>query len=137
MSNARAGYNAIALFSTSTGGAVTKIGELRDYSIRAGHAPINATSHDSSGDRELVAGTGQWGGNASVMFLSTEAEHQEAFDVLVARTRVDAEFYPTGSSSEGVFSGQIFMTDFEMSAPNEDAVAANISFEGDGALSRA
>lgn len=134
MSNALAGYKAKLYTSTSTGGTKTNIAELRDWTIRQSHAPINVTSHDSSGDRELIKGSGQWGGNAAGLYVSSGATHQGIQDVLAGRTKVDMEAFPTGSSSQGYFSGEIFITEFEASFPNEDAGAYNLSFEGHGVL---
>ena len=130
MSNALAGYKAFVYFSTSTGGSKAKLAELRDFTVRQSHAPINATSHDSSGDRELIAGTGSWAGNAAGLYASTNATQQNVQDVLQSRTKVDMEFYPKGTSSGGYWSGEIFFTDFELSSPNEDASAYSLSFEG-------
>lgn len=134
MSGAIAGYKAKLYTSTSTGGTKTKIAELRDFTIRQTHSPINATSHDSSGDRELIAGNGSFAGSASGLYLSSGANHQGIQDVLSGRTKVDMEAFPTGSSSQGYYSGEIFITDFEASFPNEDAAAYSLSFEGHGVL---
>lgn len=133
---ALAGYKAVLSLSTSTGGSVTKIAELRDYTMSVEHAEIDATSHDSSGDREIIAGTGSWNGSAELLTVISDATQKAAFDLLTARTKVDAEFYPTGSSSDGFFSGEIFFTGFDMSAPNDDALATSISFAGTGVLAR-
>lgn len=134
--SALAGYKAVLALSTSTSGAVTKIAELRDYTMSVEHAEIDATSHDSSGDREIIAGTGSWNGTAELLTVIADATQKAAFDLLTARTKVDAEFYPTGSSSDGFFNGQMFFTGFDMSAPNDDALATSISFAGTGVLAR-
>ena len=130
MSAGLAGYKAMVYFSTSTAGSLAKIAELRNFTIRQTHAPINATSHDSSGDRELIAGTGSWAGSADGLYASTNATQQNMQDILQSRVKVNMEAYPKGTSSGGYWSGEIFVTDFELSAPNEDAAAYNISFEG-------
>ena len=59
------------------------------------------------------------------------------FDLIRSKTLVDMEFVPTGSSSDGYYNGQAFFTDFELSSPNEDALATSLSFVGTGALTRA
>lgn len=134
--SALAGYKAVLALSTSTSGSVTKIAELRDYTMSVEHAEIDATSHDSSGDREIIAGTGSWSGSAELLSVIADATQKAAFDLVTARTKVDAEFYPTGSSSDGLFSGQMFLTGFDMSAPNDDALGTSISFAGTGVLTR-
>lgn len=136
MSNARAGYTAKLLTSTSTGGSLSELAELRDYTLSAQHNEIDVTSHKSSGDREVIGGIGQWSGSADLLSLPNNTGHQAMYDVLKARTKVLAEFYPTGSSSDGYFSGSIFFTGYDLSAPNEDALAVSVSFVGDGPLTR-
>ena len=53
-----AGYKAHVKTSTSsTGGTLTKIAELRDYTLTGTHDTFDATSHDSSGERERIGGS--------------------------------------------------------------------------------
>lgn len=134
--SAIAGYKAALHFSTSTGGSVSRLAELRDYTLTLEHAEIDGTSHDSSGTREVIAGTNSWNGSAELLTVMANATQKAVFDLLTAKTKIDAEFYPTGSSSDGYFSGQAFFTTFELSAPNEDALATNINFVGTGTLTR-
>lgn len=136
---ALAGYKAVLNFSTSTGGAFASTVELRDYTLSPEHAEIDATSHDSSGDREVIAGTGSWSATAESLFVITGSavgSANAAFDLLTSRTKIDAEFIPTGSSSDGYYEGQMFVTSWEQSAPNDDALALSLAFVGTGALVR-
>ena len=56
-----AGYKALVKTSTSsTGGTLTKIAELRDYTLTTTHDTFDATSHDSSGERERIGGITGW-----------------------------------------------------------------------------
>lgn len=134
--SALAGYSAFLSLSTASGGSKTRIAELRDYTMSVEHAEIDATSHDSSGDREIIAGTGSWNGTADLLTVISNTEQQEAYDVLVTRVLVDFEFVPTGSTGDGTFSGSGFLTGFDMGAPNDDALNTSISFQGTGALTR-
>ncbi len=131
-----AGYKAILTVSTATGQAKTALAELRDYTMTLEHAEVDATSHDSSGTREVVAGTDNWTGSAELLHVQAEATHKEVYDVLFNKVLVDMEFAPTGSSSDGTYSGSGFVTGFELGAPNEDALNSNINFVGTGALTR-
>ena len=131
-----AGYKGFFGFSTAVGQAITQLGELRNFNLSAEHAEIDATSHDSSGDREVIGGTGSWSGTADYLHIQADAEHQELFDVLVNRTKVDFEWHPTGSSSDGFYSGSGYFNSWELAAPNDDALGANIALVGTGALTR-
>lgn len=134
--SAIAGYKGVIGISATTGGAVAEVAEIRNFEVSMDHAPIDATSHDSSGDKEIIAGLGSWSGSAEFLHVQANSGHQSLFDVLAARTKVLFEFYVTGSSSDGWYNGEGFMTGFALSAPNEDAAATNVSFEGSEVLVR-
>lgn len=134
--SAIAGYKGVLALSTAAGGTVTEVGEIRNFNLSVEHAEIDATSHDSSGDREVIGGVGSWSGTAEWLHVQADVEQIEAYDVLVGRTKIDMEFYPTGSSGDGYYSGDGFLTGWELASPNDDAAAANISFVGTGALTR-
>jgi len=134
--SAVAGYKGKVLASTSTAGAVTALAEVRNFTLTVEHAEIDATSHDSSGDREVIGGTGSWNGTAEYLQVMANATHQETYDVLVARTQVLFEFYPTGSSGDGYYSGQGYFTNWELASPNDDALGTSVSMVGSGALTR-
>jgi predicted secreted protein len=136
MANEIAGYKAVILFSTSTGGTKTDIASLRNFSIDHSLSTIDVTTHESSGVRALIAGVTQWSGSAETLHVTSNATHKAAFDVLTNKTKVDTEFYPTGSSSDGFWTGECFLTGWSFSSPEEDANAVGITFEGTGALTR-
>ncbi len=96
------------------------------------------TNHDSSGSREIIAGIDQWSGGGEVNYVTSTdtSNHGVLFDLLVGKTRVDFEFLPTGSSSEGYFSGTGYVSGFNMSAPTEEALSASLTFVGNGAFAR-
>jgi predicted secreted protein len=110
-----------------------------DWSINIEHAEIDVTSHDSSGTREIISGIDQWSGTAEMLHVMTSGGPGSAnaiFDVMVGKTLVDFEFYPTGSSQDGWYEGSGFFTGFELNAPIEGALATNLSIVGSGQLTR-
>lgn len=129
-----AGYTAIVKTSTSTGSAVTKIGELRDYTLDVTHETFDATSHDSSGERERIGGITAWTGSAEALFVDDNASQRQVFTALNNRTKIDFEFMPVGSSSGDHWTGSGFITDHSLTGPNEDAAALAIELEGTGVL---
>ena len=135
--SAIAGYKGVFGFSTSsTGGTISELGELRNFSVTFEHTEIDATSHESSGFREVIGGIASWSGDAEHLHVMGNATHKAVFDLLSGKTKVDMEFFPTGSSSDGYYSGDGYFTNWNLSSPNEDALATNISFVGTGALTR-
>jgi predicted secreted protein len=134
--NATAGYAGFLYAGASTG-SITKIAELREWTISAEMSEIDATSHDSSGQREIIAGIRSWSGSAEYLFASTAATQTQLHDLLVGGTKTDFEFYPIGTSSGfPTYSGEGYMTSWELTGPNEDAIAANVSFVGTDTLTQ-
>lgn len=129
-----AGYKAIVKTSTATGQSVTKIGELRDYTLNGTHDTFDATSHDSSGERERIAGITAWTGSAEALYVDDNASQRSVFTALNDRTKIDFEFMPVGSSSGDHWVGSGFITGHELTGPNEDAAALAIELEGTGVL---
>jgi predicted secreted protein len=131
-----AGYRALLNISTSTGGSLSQVAELKDYTLDVSHQEIDVTSHDSSGSREIIAGIDQWTGSGEINYVVASSNHKALFDVMVGKTLVDFEFIPTGSSSDGYFSGTGYVSGFSMNAPTEDALGASVTFTGHGTFAR-
>lgn len=129
-----AGYTAIVQTSTAVGGTLTKIGELREYSVQGSHETFDATSHDSSGERERIGGITDWTGSAEALYLDDNATQRQVYDALSERTLVDFTFMPVGSSSGDHWTGSGFVTSHEITGPNNDAAALALEFEGSGTL---
>ena len=129
-----AGYKAKVQTSTATGQSKTSIGELRDYTLTGTHDTFDATSHDSSGERERIGGITGWTGSAEALYLDDTASQRNVFDALNGRTQVDFAFMPVGSSSGDHWTGTGFITGHELTGPNENAAALAIEMEGTGVL---
>jgi len=134
--SAVAGYRGKVLASTTSTGAVTAIAEVKNFSLTVEMAEIDATSHESSGHREVIGGTNSWSGSADYLQVMANATHQETYDMLVTKTLSTFEFYPTGSSGDGYYTGTGYFTNWELASPNDDALAVSISLVGSGALTR-
>jgi len=134
--NAVAGFKGAILASTGSGGSVSRIAEVTNWTVTETMREIDATSHDSSGYGEVIAGIVRWSGSADALYVISDATHKTVHDVLSGRAEVDAEFYPTGSSSDGYYSGSMLFTQFQLASPNEDAFALNLTFVGNGVLAR-
>ena len=135
-SNGIAGYKGVLALSTANAGTMSDIAEIRDFTIDQQMSEIDVTTHDSSGYRDVVAGIVSWSGSATLNHVQTSTDHKGIWDVLNGKTQVDAEFYPTGSSSDGYYSGDIYITNYSINSPNEDALTASFSFVGTGAITR-
>jgi TP901-1 family phage major tail protein len=130
-----AGYSGF-LYAGTTGAAV-KVAELREWTVTTEMSEIDATSHDSSGYREVIAGIRSWSGSAEYLFVAAATNQTQLHDILVGGTKGDFEFYPAGSSATfPIYTGEAYMTSWEISGPNEDAIAASIGFVGTGVLTQ-
>lgn len=131
------GYKGIVKASSSTGGALAKVAEIRGFSIMTDADEIDVTTQESSGDREFLLGNANWTAKLEELHLSTNAGHGVLFDLLQSGLRANYEFYPTGSSSIASYSGQGLIKHWELSAPNADAEVSNVDVRGTGVLTRA
>lgn len=129
-----AGYTGIIKFSTSTGSSLATLAEMREFSITVTHGPFDATSHDSSGWREKVKGIREWTGSAEHVYVDDNATQEALFNALSGGTKVDIAAYPVGSSSGSHWTGSGFITNWELSSPNEDIHLTNVDFEGTEAI---
>lgn len=134
--NAIQGYKGKFLASSSEGGSPAALAELTDYTVNVNHAPIEATSHDSSGTREYIGGIDDWDGSATLHHVITNSGHKNLFDRTVGKEPIDIELYPTGSSSDGFFSGTCFVSGFTQNSGNDGTLGVSVNFQGDGALAR-
>jgi predicted secreted protein len=123
------------LYSAASTGTLARIAEVREFSVTEEMTEIDATSHDSSGHREVIAGIRRWSGTAAYLYAGDNATQKEMFNVLVGGIQCDFEFYPAGSSGTfPIFTGTGYVTSWELSGPNEDAMAQNLAFVGTEAL---
>ncbi len=131
-----AGYKAKLLTKTSgSTTSPTSIGELTDVTLNISMSPIDATSHDSSGWEENIAGNKSWGGSASHFFVDANASQESVRDALLNDTKLAFEFQPIGSSTGQTYNGDGRITDWSQAAPTDDANAVDIEFVGTAAIS--
>lgn len=124
------GYKGKVRLSTAYGETPAELGELREFSVMIEADEIDVTSHQSSGDSEVIIGKIAWSATAQALHIQGNAGQQALFDVLTNRTKVDFEFYPTGSPGEGYLFGQGYIDEWENSAPGADALATDIGIVG-------
>lgn len=134
--SAIAGYKAsiTSKVSTSTAAATT-LGELRDYTLSVEMSEIDATSHGSSGWREIIAGIKSWNFDAEALYVDDNATQDQLRDALSGDTKLTVTFIPITGDKK--WQGSAYVTSWDLSGPTEDAAATSISGMGTGALSTA
>ena len=131
MSEALQGYKGKVRHSTSsTGGAITTIGEIRDFTLLLEASEIDVTSHQSSGDEEVIIGKVAWSATADALHIQGNASQQALIDCLINRTAMEFQFLPTGESTDGYLTGTGYVDEWEMGSPLEDAMAVSLGIVG-------
>ena len=128
------GYKGILKLSTAASGTEAKIANILDMSIDASHTTIDATNHDSSGERARIGGITEWSGSMTFQWSDDSTAQIPVYDVLAGKTLVDVQYMPVGSSSGDHWEGDCFITSFNLSSPNEDVTTIDASFDGTATL---
>ena len=131
MTEALAGYKGLVRASTSsTGGAMTTIAEIREFTLMVEGDEIDATSHQSSGDSEAIMGQIGWSATVGALHVQADVGQQVLFDCLINRTPVEFSFLPTGQSTDGFLRGMGYIDEWAMGSPLGDATALDLGIIG-------
>jgi predicted secreted protein len=129
MSNTIAGFNGAIL----VGG--TKIAEVQDVTLTIDLKTIDATSHDSAGWMEKIAGNIEWKATAKALYVFGDAVRQTVRDALINKTTVTLVVQPKYNTvGQEKFTGTAWISKYTNALPNEAAAAVDVEFEGTGAL---
>jgi len=124
--------------STDGGTTWEKLGELTNCSLTRNHETRDVTDKYDAGVRALAEGNTNWelSGEGNVAY-ATEAGFVKpnALDGhLGSRTKLDVRF-TTDVVGDYQYSGQAYVTSFELSAGTGETQTYSITFQGTGALS--
>lgn len=101
---------------------------------------IDATTKDNDGRREILAGGSSWTVSAEGLIeygLSADVKAPtDLFDIWNNNTRVRIA-WTTGQSGDVMYYGNAFITSYEESAGLNEVASYSVTFEGDGALTKA
>lgn len=131
-----AGYNALMYISTDGGTTYNKVGELKDVTLTVERETIDATSHDSGGWKENIAGLGSWSASAEALYVDADAGQDAVYNALVNGTLAKFRFLPKTGTGLEKFEGDGRIVSWELAGPNDDAAAVSIEIEGSGALTK-
>ena len=118
-------------FAFSTSASLSLSMETRDISNKG-----------SSGWRELLEAQMSWSASLEGLYAFYEADgstaaknYDDLFTLLTGRANTYLEI-DTGVTGDFYYSGQVYLTSLEQSAPMEDNMTFSASFEGTGELSK-
>lgn len=112
------------------------IGSTKNATLTLNMDTPEATTKDSGGYRELIAGLRSWSGSFDGLYDPTDANGvNDITSLWTSRSSFTVLFRETGSTSgTESYTGTAFFTSFEKSAPREDVMTFSASFEGTGTL---
>lgn len=138
MSQAIAGFES-QLYIDVGGGNYTRIGEMKEVTMRIERDQIDVSSHSSVGWKDHIHGLAQWSATSNYLYIQTDTVQGVLWNALIDRTILHFRFRGNGDNADigdEQFEGDGIITSWEASGPNTDAVAVAINVLGSGALSK-
>lgn len=114
----------------------TKFDHITSLNLTVNRETIDITTFDSSDWRDLEVGTKSWSGSITALYAMDATEGaDEAFDDLGTGSNVTILF-STEVTGDTTFTGSAKITSWDYNPSLNSAVEVNISFEGNGALTK-
>ena len=114
------------------------LGETRDSTLTVNQAEIDATSYDSEGWMEYIAGLKSWELSTESLYLANNNPGNPGqlavWNALIASQILLWRFVPKNQANLQGYQGQGFATSFEVNPPVDDAVTLSLSIIGTGPI---
>lgn len=131
-----AGYTGKLWAGPSTG-SIQEIAEIRNFECSIEQTELDATSHDSSGQREILLGVRSWSGSCEYLFAANTSSQTDLHVLISDGTLGTWEFYPNASSSSfPVYYGDGYVSGWTLGSPMDDPVVVGVEIMGSGALTQ-
>ena len=136
---------ALYLATSSSGVAIVKFGELKDFTLTVAQGALDATSKDSAGWKEFLSGLNEWGGSGSGLYLleSSNGGQVSAWAALTQGNLLSVTFYEgssasiTGGTTWQKYTGTAVITGFDIESPLDGAAGLKIALKGTGPITKA
>lgn len=110
-----------------------EIGGQRGATLNRSGETIDATTKDSSGWKENIAGLKEWGVDCDGLVVVDDTAYAALEAAFMASSEVTVEVaMPSGKK----YSGSGIITDFPIEAPYDDGVTYSVSIVGNGELTQ-
>lgn len=126
------GINGVAKFDV--GGSATTLASVISFTVTNTGDTIETSAMGSSA-RTYLPGLTNFTGSMELYFRDDDSAQQALFSGPGA-TAATVEFFPSGETTGIKLSGEVIITSHEISAANDAAVTASVSFQGSGALTK-
>lgn len=127
------GTDGVAKFDVS--GSATTIASVRSFSISQ-VGDIIETSVMGSQAKSYLPGQTSFTGTMDLLFNSGDSA-QDTLAAAVGSDPATVELYPSGTSAGKKFTGEVLITGYDLTADQNDAVTASVSFQGTAGLTYA
>lgn len=126
----------------NTTGALVKIGELAEATLNAQMGAMDATSKDSAGWKEALAGLREWALTGSGMYLleTSDPGQLSIYNVLQGQESIYLSLREAASSVVApiqLWSGVGIVTAFDVGSPLDKPADFKLTIKGTGALTKA
>ena len=116
------------------GGSVTPVASIISFSVSQTGDAIE-TSAMGSTSRTYIPGLTNFTGTMSLFFRDDDAAQSALFSAPGAAA-ASVELFPPGRTTGVKLSGEIVVTSHDITAANDGAVTAEVSFQGSRALTK-
>jgi len=127
------GTDGAAKFDVS--GSATTIASVRSFSISQVGDIIEVSTMGTQA-KSYLPGQTSFTGTMDLLFNSGDSA-QDTLAAAVGSDPATVELYPSGDSAGKKFTGEVLITGYDLTADQNDAVTASVSFQGTGALTYA
>ena|SRR3990167_5647021 len=129
--------SAILIYVT-VGSELVPVASSLNATLSINGSPIDVTTKDSAGWRELIAGQKSWSlaGDGKFNPEASNYSFSDLFGLLSAGSEVVVRISEE-ISGDTYYEGSALVTALEMSAPMDDASTFSFTFEGTGELNEA
>ena len=127
---------------SSSGAALVKFGELMDVTLNIAMGAMEATSKDSAGWKEHLAGLREWGLTGSGLYLleTTDPGQASVYNVLNAQEPVYLQLREAASSAQSQamqeYIGVGIVTAFDVGSPLDKPTDVKLTVKGTAALTK-
>lgn len=128
------GYTGQIYASTDGGTTWNPVGEAREATLNVSTDELDATSFDSVGWKEYIPGMKEWTCDTENLYVRSNAGQQALWTTLVAGAKLNLRLLPKIGTGNIGYTGQAFITSWEIGEPVDDIVSLSVSFRGTSAL---
>ncbi len=113
-----------------------KIASLTDLTLSLQQKPVDSTDHDDGVWESSISGKVSWTATAKHVKVLADATQDAVFDGIVQGSLLPIVIYPIVGSGKPQYSGNVLVTKWDYSAPNQAIQDLSHSFQGTGPLVR-